>query len=115
VGSKIPGAQLYLTNSEYSGERELKPYPVPPNIHGMIEGRKSASFNPWKVRCDRARPPPLVPLAPYPSSRNPRPEPWPERGGARGSDGATGRWPRHAARVVRAGAEQRCVPSLSLT
>ena len=59
MGSKIPGAQLYLTNSEYSGERELKPYPVPPNIHGMIEGRKSASFNPWKVRCDRARPPPL--------------------------------------------------------
>ena len=58
MGSKIPGAQLYLTNSEYSGERELKPYPVPPNIHGMIEGRKSASFNPWKVRCDRARPPP---------------------------------------------------------
>ena len=50
MGSKIPGAQLYLTNSEYSGERELKPYPVPPNIHGMIEGRKSASFNPWKVR-----------------------------------------------------------------
>lgn len=53
--SKIPGAQLYLSNSQYAGVRELKPYPVPLNIHAMIEGRKSASFNPWKVRGRNAR------------------------------------------------------------
>lgn len=78
--SKVPGAQLYLSNSEYSGKRELKPYPVPPNIHGMIEGRKSASFNPWKVRhAQRPQPAPWRRLRtrPYSPSRSPRPEPSP--------------------------------------
>ena len=50
VNARVQGAELYLSNSKYSGTRELKPYPVPPNIHAVIEGRKSTSFNPWKVR-----------------------------------------------------------------
>ena len=41
---------LFQTVSVYAGARALKPYPVPNNIHDMIEGRKSAGFNPWKVQ-----------------------------------------------------------------
>ena len=36
--------------SVYAGARALKRYPVPNNIHDMIEGGKSAGFNPWKVQ-----------------------------------------------------------------